>query len=105
MRELKTVATELGVRGQGQIRLELKLIQHRLVELGSPESVEEAPVPGAESSSSPRGPRPSRDEVIALLKAHNGVVSDLARSAGRSRKQVYRWLTHYELDPMDYRSG
>jgi len=103
VRELKTVATELGVRGQGQDRLELKLIQHRLVELSLSGSVEASPqeqeAPGLQRA----GP-PNREEVIALLKTHKGVVSELARSAGRSRKQIYRWLTQYGLDPMDYRS-
>jgi len=105
IRELKTVATELGVRGMGHRRLELKLIQHRLVDMSlsgsvdKPETAEEA-----ESSGPRRTPPPSRGELVALLEAHNGVVSDLARSAGRSRKQVYRWLSQYDLDPMDYRS-
>jgi DNA-binding NtrC family response regulator len=104
VRELKAVATELGVRGQGHDRLELKLIQHRMVDLSLSEGVEEQPRPEPRAPSVRRTSPPSREEVIALLKEHNGVVSELARSAGRSRKQIYRWLTQYELDPKDYRS-
>ena len=35
---------------------------------------------------------PTREELEALLHAHRGVVADVARATGRSRKQVYRWL-------------
>jgi len=104
IRELKTVATELAVRGKGSDRLDLKLIQHRLVDQALSGTVNASPAQAAEAPSSARMSPPSRDAIIALLKAHNGVVSELARSAGRSRKQVYRWLSQYDLDPTDYRS-
>jgi transcriptional regulator with PAS, ATPase and Fis domain len=48
---------------------------------------------------------PTREELIVLLRTHRGVIADVARETGRSRKQVYRWLERYGLSLDDYRSG
>lgn len=42
---------------------------------------------------------PDRAQLQALLAQHGGNVSELARTVGRSRKQVYRWLQNCGLDP------
>ncbi|MCA9523379.1 MAG: sigma-54-dependent Fis family transcriptional regulator, partial [Myxococcales bacterium] len=38
-----------------------------------------------------------------LLGVHAGNVSRVARELGRDRKQVYRWLTGYGIDPESFR--
>jgi transcriptional regulator of acetoin/glycerol metabolism len=43
---------------------------------------------------------PSRDQLAALLQAHGGVVADVARVTGRSRKQVYRWIDQHGLSDL-----
>jgi DNA-binding NtrC family response regulator len=42
---------------------------------------------------------PSRDQLIALLAQCDGNVTEVARLVGRNRKQVYRWMTSYALEP------
>ncbi|MFT7625316.1 MAG: DNA-binding NtrC family response regulator [Myxococcota bacterium] len=41
--------------------------------------------------------RPSREELVASLERHGGSVSGLAREYGKDRRQIYRWLNHYDL--------
>jgi transcriptional regulator of acetoin/glycerol metabolism len=48
---------------------------------------------------------PTREELVEVLSAQRGVVSEVARVMGRSRKQVYRWLERHELDLEDYRTS
>ena len=106
VRELKTLATELAVRGQGRPSLGTELIAHRLVPLTAEVTQGDLIVPGpadrtAQASKSP----PTREELVEVLSAQRGVVSEVARVMGRSRKQVYRWLERHELDPEDYRTS
>jgi transcriptional regulator with PAS, ATPase and Fis domain len=102
IRGLKTVATELEVRGQGRAYLEPDLIRHRLTVADPTITLDRPapPVPNAKRSSPP-----TRDEIIASLREHRGVVADVGRAMGRSRKQVYRWLERFEIDPEDYRGS
>jgi transcriptional regulator with AAA-type ATPase domain len=44
-----------------------------------------------------------RDEIVALLREHQGNVSAVARAAGKARNQVQRWLKRYSIDPNDFR--
>ncbi len=46
---------------------------------------------------------PDRAGLEALLRAHRGVVSEVARAVRRSRKQVYRWIAGHGLDVKRYR--
>ena len=48
-------------------------------------------------------PVPDAPTLIALLKKHAGVVADVARETGRSRKQVYRWISAHGLDLETFR--
>jgi DNA-binding NtrC family response regulator len=41
---------------------------------------------------------PTKEELLALLAAHGGNVSEVAAAVGRNRKQVYRWLDQHGLD-------
>jgi len=104
VRELKTLATELAVRGQGRPSLARDLIDHRLNPL--PPEITESGVPRPPRSTAPqRRSPPTREALIEVLQTEQGVVSEVARVMGRSRKQVYRWLERYELDPESYRSS
>ena len=40
---------------------------------------------------------PSREVIVALMEEHEGNVSQIARSLGKDRKQIYRWLDRYGL--------
>jgi DNA-binding NtrC family response regulator len=44
-----------------------------------------------------------RDQLLAALRAHRGNVSATARTLGKARSQVQRWIRDYRLDPMQYR--
>jgi DNA-binding NtrC family response regulator len=44
-----------------------------------------------------------RDEIEALLRAHKGNISAVAREMGRVRSQVQRWIRRYGLEPERYR--
>ena len=48
-------------------------------------------------------PPPNRAQLEELLRTHRGVVADVARAMRRSRKQVYRWITHHGLDAQRFR--
>ncbi len=49
------------------------------------------------------GDVPAREELAALLAAHRGNVSALAKHYRRDRKQIYRWLSRRDLQLDDYR--
>lgn len=102
VRELLKTASELRVRGSGRERLELALVAERLAVFdatGERSSATTAPSPRSRDEVGP----PGRDELEEMLRAHRGVVADVGRAVGRSRKQVYRWLRSHDLDPADYR--
>jgi transcriptional regulator with PAS, ATPase and Fis domain len=44
-----------------------------------------------------------KDELIALLRDHGGNISAVARSMGKARMQIQRWVKRYRLDPDSYR--
>jgi sigma-54 dependent transcriptional regulator, acetoin dehydrogenase operon transcriptional activator AcoR len=44
-----------------------------------------------------------RERLVALLKAHAGNVSAVARELGKERVQVQRWLKRFEIDPRSFR--
>ena len=39
-----------------------------------------------------------REELLGLLRAHEGNVSAVARALGKARPQVQRWLKRYGID-------
>lgn len=47
--------------------------------------------------------RPPRDQLVALLEAHEGTVGRVATALGVRRQQIYRWLRELELTVDDYR--
>lgn len=66
----------------------------------------EAAAPRAAEKPAPSVAEPqTAEEMRALLAEHNGNIRRLAELTGRSRRQVYRWLERFGLDPNDYREG
>ncbi len=51
----------------------------------------------------PAADQQQRDALIAQLRAHGGNVTAVARSMGKARTQVQRWLRRYDLDPASFR--
>lgn len=101
VRELNKVATELRIRGAGRAELDVDLVRDRL-DLAPPIANVSAEAAGDSTQEPRRGP-PDRAELERLLAEHGGVVADVARATGRSRKQVYRWLRDHGLDPSAWR--
>jgi DNA-binding NtrC family response regulator len=75
------------------------------------ESYERGKEPGApeETSGEPRSrkrkPRPTLAELEALLQRYEGNMMEVARSLGRDRALVYRWVRESGLDPDKFRKG
>ncbi len=46
----------------------------------------------------PPGGRPTRDDLIAAIRAEAGNLAAVARGFNRQRPQVYRWLKRYDID-------
>ena len=44
-----------------------------------------------------------RDELVALLREHNGNLTAVARARGKARMQIQRWMKRYGIDPRQYR--
>jgi DNA-binding NtrC family response regulator len=105
VRELRTIAAQLRMLAEeGEGPLGVSGIAERLGSTArlheADEVPDEKPVGGKRSSAPP-----DLAELEALLRAHRGNVTDVARASGRSRKQVYRWLEAHHLDPERYRDG
>lgn len=49
--------------------------------------------------------RKRRDEIVALLREHSGNVSAVARSMGKVRPQVQRWIKRYGIVAEHFRHG
>ncbi|MEZ4439240.1 MAG: sigma 54-interacting transcriptional regulator [Polyangiaceae bacterium] len=47
--------------------------------------------------------RPSRSELEALLREHEGQIASVARAVGVPRKTVYRWLKALNIEPDGFR--
>jgi len=41
--------------------------------------------------------RPSKEELLRVLEAHDFSVRATAKHYDRERRQIYRWLEHYDL--------
>jgi transcriptional regulator with AAA-type ATPase domain len=46
-----------------------------------------------------------RDRLVEELRRHRGNVSEVARSMGKARMQVQRWMSRLRLDAHQFRSG
>jgi DNA-binding NtrC family response regulator len=93
VRELFKIGVELRVRGRTASELDIGLVAERLTR--------PAAEPAASGPEEP--PVPTRDELVALLRTHDGRIADVARAVGRSRKQVYRWIDSHGIDVEGFR--
>jgi transcriptional regulator with AAA-type ATPase domain len=59
------------------------------------------------ASPAPRPPNEQdlerREELVALLREHDGNVTSVARAMGKARTQIQRWLRRYAIDPLSFR--
>ncbi|MGE0788533.1 MAG: sigma 54-interacting transcriptional regulator [Sandaracinaceae bacterium] len=109
-RELRTVAQQLrlatdadaGPLGMSAIAERLRSAA-RLVDAGA--GTPEVAAERTPRASSERAAAPTKAELVSMLRAHRGNVTELARAAGRSRKQVYRWIEAHGVDPEQFREG
>ena len=110
VREVVKIARELSIRGAGEPSLELRLVEDRLqrgakaredraTEKGSPREKSERPTALLD-----RGPPPTREELLEIVRREKGNISKISRATGRSRKQVYRYLEEHGIDPAEFRS-
>jgi DNA-binding NtrC family response regulator len=113
VRELeKCLATAVVLAGDGAIeprhlspavRSALEAPSRRVLSLPprlAPEELDDDETPLRDLS--PASAR-QREELLALMLAHAGNVSAVARSLGKARMQVQRWLKRYRIDPTAYR--
>ncbi len=109
VRELMKIATELEVKAQGRRLLDVDLLEGRVLGPKPTDSAQPitlaapAPAPAPAKKRAEDLPAPTRDALLALVERHQGKVSDVARSTGRSRTQVYRWLEQHGIDVEKYR--
>ncbi len=76
-----------------------------------PASIRAPPSPPQGAAAVGAPPRPlspgdavRRDEIVELLRAHQGNVTAVARAMGKARVQVQRWLKRFGLDPGGFRT-
>lgn len=75
---------------------------------GGPIELEHLPEPVQRALDGPAAVRESenaarREEILALLGAHRGNVTAVAKEMGKARMQVQRWLKRYAIDPERFR--
>ena len=103
VRELeKALELWLALAGGGRIQLEhLPPVVQAALDAPPPEPLAEAPVARPLSAAD----LARRTELLALLRAHRGNVSAVAREMGVARMQIQRWCKRFRLDPASFRAG
>jgi sigma-54 dependent transcriptional regulator, acetoin dehydrogenase operon transcriptional activator AcoR len=71
--------------------------------LDLPESAHDEPDEGAPARPLTEAELRHKEEISALLRECGGNVSAVARTLGKARMQVQRWLKRYQLDPASFR--
>ena len=107
VRELMQLAVHLKYCAADALELDLPLLAERLMQ--SPSAAGNGGVPlsadslgngdaraAVQGASPPPKPLP-REEVERLLHEHHGIVARVAVAAGRSPRQIRRWIEHYGL--------
>ncbi|MBI5608985.1 MAG: sigma 54-interacting transcriptional regulator [Deltaproteobacteria bacterium] len=100
VRELRQLAQRLAVLHGDRELLELEHLGDEFQRTAAAATDAPSDTPPAEAQDdfiALEGP-PSREKLVELLQLCGGNVSELARRARRSRKQVYRWLEAAGLD-------
>ena len=88
VRELRQLAHRISVLHPAAPRLDVTMLEPAMAAPVT-DRTDTAPLPAPDVVAA--GP-PAREELVQLLARHDGNVADVARSVGRSRKQVYRWM-------------
>ncbi|MBX7195843.1 MAG: sigma 54-interacting transcriptional regulator [Sandaracinaceae bacterium] len=109
VRELRKVATQLKVRGEGAERLTHDMLDAptpaaSLAAIGGPRPARAVAAPAASDDDDKARAIPTEEALIAMLERHRGVVEFVARETGRSRRQVHRWIEKYGLDLAKFRA-
>lgn len=63
------------------------------------EAVGEAEAEAADEPEAPRRDKPGREELLAVLEQHQWNIVAVARYYGRNRRQVYRWMDDFGIEP------
>jgi DNA-binding NtrC family response regulator len=90
VREIKTLATRLGLASEKRITLE---------DLPPDFFATSALIAVAQE----RREGPDRDEFVRILQQYAGNISAIATHYSRERKQIYRWLEKFEISLVDFR--
>jgi len=104
-RRLLSHAWPLNVRElENALTVAAALANGRMVELSHlPESITRAPAQRSPSGELSSSPGELREQLVSLLRKHQGNVSSVARVTGKSRMQIHRWLQRFEIEPDDFR--
>jgi transcriptional regulator with PAS, ATPase and Fis domain len=108
VRELQTLAARMKLHADAGAVLDLELVRDQLAPPpsaapaaasppGGPDRLERDASDEGVDAKDDREPPPGKAELEALMRAHRGVVANVARAMRRSRKQVYRWLELHGL--------
>ena len=68
-----------------------------------PSGVASAPPPAPSKATEPVGADEIVSRIVALLEKSRGNVTEVARSMGKTRMQIHRWMDRFGIDPQDYR--
>jgi transcriptional regulator of acetoin/glycerol metabolism len=103
---LLTRAWPLNVRELDQaLRSALDLAHGRPIQLQDlPVALGDSPSSAGKSRPISRSDEHLRAELVALLRTHQGNVSEVARAMGKARTQVHRWMKKLGLRGARYRS-
>jgi transcriptional regulator with AAA-type ATPase domain len=100
----------LGHRWPGNVRELEQCLGSAVVLAGAARAIELEHLPQAvqRSQSGSTAARKStdaerREEIVLLLREHDGNVSAVAKHMGKARMQVQRWFKRYAIDPDHYR--
>ena len=103
VRELRAIVKTVRT-AQTREPIGLGVLRARLPTLRTGQPLAEQARPSSPPTRSPIvGGAPDRQALARLLEDKRGVVADVARAVGRSRRQVLRWLEKHGLDPLQYR--
>ena len=108
VRELNKLAGQARLRAKPGQCLPLSWFEAELASHAALAAVDVSEVVSADAKDKvlvKLAPVPDRDELSEMLRRHRGVIADIARETGRSRKQVYRWLESHNLDPQQFRQA
>ena len=77
-------------------------LEHLPATLRAPEGTP-PPTPAPPRLSKQEEERRRHDELVALLRQHDGNITAVARALGKPRTQVQRWLRRLRVDPHSFR--